>query len=74
MELAILATGIAAFLNETPSYAAAEAETAVELYVCRKHEKELCNLQLQENRLARRREREAAELERRQSRSSRPTP
>lgn len=67
LELAILATGSLKFIEDDPGYAAPEADTARELEVRRRHEKELRNLNLQENRLARRREREAAELERRQT-------
>jgi hypothetical protein len=64
LELAILATGSLQVIEDYPAYAAPEAEMALELQVRRLHEKELRNLQLQENRLARRRERETAELQR----------
>ena len=66
LELAILATGSLKFTEENPSYARPEAEMALELFVRREYEKELRNLHLQEHRLVRRRERETAELERRQ--------
>jgi len=66
-ELAILATGSLKVIQDYPVYAFAEAETTLKLEVRRRHEKELRNLQLQENRLARRRERESAELDRRQA-------
>ncbi len=64
LELAILATGSLEFVADNPSYAEPEAQTALEMHVRRLHEKELRNLQLQENRLVRRRERETAELQR----------
>ena len=67
LELAILATGSLTFMEENPSYAKPDAEMALEMHVRRLHEKELRNLQLQENRLVRRRERETAELQRLQS-------
>ena len=67
LELAILATGALKVIEDNPSYAAPEADTARQLEVRRRHEKELRNLNLQENRLVRRREREAAELDRRQT-------
>jgi hypothetical protein len=67
LELAILATGSEKILEDHPPHAGPEAASALELFVRRTHEKELRNLQLQENRLARRRERETAELERRQA-------
>jgi len=67
LELAILATGSLKFIQDNPGYDSPETDTCRELEVRRRHEKELRNLNLQENRLARRREREAAELERRQT-------
>ena len=68
LELAILATGSLKVLEDAPSgYAEPAADTALQLQVRRRYEKELRNLNLQENRLARRREREAAELDRRQT-------
>jgi hypothetical protein len=67
LELAILATGSLVVSESNPSLAAPDAEMALELYVRRQYEKELRNLHLQENRLARRRERESAELLRLQS-------
>jgi hypothetical protein len=67
LELAILAMGTAKVIEDNPSYAKPEAEMALELAVRRRHEKELRNLQLQENRLARRRERDTVELDRRQT-------
>jgi len=57
-----IATAGAEIVNEEPSYACDEAESNIRLEVCRKHEKELRNLHLQEQRLSRRRERETAEL------------
>ena len=62
LELALLATGRVEFIDQHPNFANRQAETAVEVHVRRSHEKELRNLQLTENRLARRRERETAEL------------
>jgi len=62
LELAIIATASAKLIEENPSYALPEAEMRLELEARRIHEKELRNLHLQENRLARRRERETAEL------------
>ena len=64
LELAILATASLKLIEDIPSYARPEAEMALEVHVRRLHEKELRNLQLQENRLVRRRERETAELQR----------
>ena len=64
LELAILATGSLKLIAENPFLASPHAEMALELEVRRLHEKELRNLHLQENRLARRRERETAELAR----------
>jgi len=62
LEMALLATGRIEFIDQYPHYETRQAETAVEVHVRRLHEKELRNLQLTENRLARRRERETAEL------------
>jgi len=62
IEQAILATGGAGIIQEVPSYACDEAQSNLLLEVRRKHEKELRNLHLQEQRLSRRRERETAEL------------
>ena len=67
LELAILATGSLKVIADVPSYAALEADTNLQLEVRRRYEKELRNLNLQENRLVRRREREALELDRRQT-------
>ena len=64
LEQAIIALGSQHLIEETPSLAEPEAESALILEVRRQHEKELRNLALQENRLTRRRERETAELER----------
>ena len=67
LEMALLATGRLEIIAKHPGSALRQHETAVELGVRRVHEKELRNLQLQENRLARRRERESAELARLQA-------
>lgn len=67
LELTILAMGSLKVIEELPHFAQPEANLALELEVRRRSEKELRNLHLQENRLARRRERESAELERRQA-------
>jgi len=67
LEMALLATGRLEIIEKHPGSALRQHETAVELGVRRLHEKELRNLQLQENRLARRRERESAELARLQA-------
>ncbi len=62
IEQAILALAGAEVVQELPGMACDEAESTLLLEVSRKHEKELRNLHLQENRLTRRRERETAEL------------
>jgi hypothetical protein len=67
LELALLATGRLEFIEQHPANSGRPAETMIELEVRRKYEKELRNLQLLENRLARRRERESAELARLQA-------
>ncbi len=67
LEQAILAIAGAEVVLKRPGMACDEAESALELEARRRHEKELRNLNLQENRLSRRRERETAELERLQS-------
>jgi len=64
IEQSILVTEGANIIAENPIYAAPAAHLALEREVRLRHEKELRNLALQEHRLARRREREAAELER----------
>ena len=64
LEQAIITLGSQQLIEENPSLAEPQAESALILEVRRQHEKELRNLALQENRLTRRREREAAELER----------
>jgi hypothetical protein len=64
LEQAILATGGLDLIEQSPDMAAPEADIILELTVRRHNEKELRNLHLQENRLARRRERETAELRR----------
>jgi len=64
LEQAILATGAPDVIAQSPSLAVPEAHMVLELAIRRAHEKELRNLHLQENRLARRREREVAELNR----------
>jgi len=64
LEQAILTTGAVNAIAENPSLAAPSAHLVLELAIRRLHEKELRNLHLQENRLARRREREVAELNR----------
>ena len=62
LEQSLLAMGRAQFVADNPGYETRQAETMVELHVRHAQEKELRNLQLTENRLARRRERESAEL------------
>ncbi len=63
LELGVIAFGSADIIDTNPDYwSKPENQTKLVLEVRRRHEKELRNLQLQENRLARRREREAAEL------------
>jgi hypothetical protein len=63
LELAIVAIASAAIIEESPdSWSKPENQTLLALEARRRNEKELRNLQLQENRLARRREREASEL------------
>ena len=64
LEQAIIAIGSQQMIEENPALAEPEAESALILEVRRQHEKELRNLALQENRLTRRREREASELDR----------
>lgn len=67
LEQAILATEGAKLTTENPTYAPPEAASVLEREIRLRHEKEFRNLALQENRLARRREREAAELQRLQT-------
>jgi len=63
LELAILALGSAAIIDTNPAHwNKPENQATLALEVRRRNERELRNLQLQENRLARRRERETAEL------------
>jgi hypothetical protein len=63
LELGILALGSAEIIDTNPDYwTKPENQTKLVLEVRRRNEKELRNLALQENRLARRRERETAEL------------
>jgi hypothetical protein len=62
LELGILAMGSAELIDTNAEWAKPENQTKLALEVRRRHEKELRNLALQENRLARRREREMAEL------------
>jgi len=64
LEQAVITLGSQKLIEENPSLAEPEAESALILEVRRQHEKELRNLALQENRLTRRRERETSELER----------
>ena len=64
LEQAVITLGSQKLIAENLSLAEPESESALILEVRRQHEKELRNLHLQENRLTRRREREAAELER----------
>jgi hypothetical protein len=64
LEQAIIALGSLKLIEENSSLAEPNAESALILEVRRQNEKELRNLNLQENRLTRRREREAAELDR----------
>ena len=67
LELAILGLSKSIAIEENPHFANRENEMLLELHARRQNEKELRNLQLNENRLSRRRERETAELERRQA-------
>ncbi len=67
LEQAIVALGSQKLMEENPSLAEPQTESALILEVRRQHEKELRNLALQENRLTRRREREASELDRLQT-------
>ena len=62
LEQAILASDGLNVIEQSPNLASPEADMMLELTVRRRNEKELRNLHLQENRLARRRERETAEL------------
>ena len=62
IEQSILVTEGANIIAENPIYAAPAAHLALEREVRLRHEKELRNLALQEHRLARRREKELAEL------------
>jgi len=62
LEQAILASDSLTVIEQSPNLASPEADMMLELMVRRRNEKELRNLHLQENRLARRRERETAEL------------
>jgi hypothetical protein len=64
LEQVILTIEGAKITAEDPTYADPAAHLALEREVRLRHEKELRNLALQEHRLSRRREREAAELER----------
>ncbi len=67
IEQAILAIAASEVVHERPGMACDEAESALHLEVRRRHEKELRNLNLQENRLSRRLERENAQIERLQA-------
>ena len=63
LELGILAMGSAEIIDTNPDYwTKPENQTKLAIEVRRRNKKELRNLALQENRLARRRERAAAEL------------
>jgi hypothetical protein len=64
IEQSILVTESAKLTAENPTYAPPEAASSLEREIRLRHEKEFRNLALQEHRLARRREREAAELAR----------
>jgi len=64
LEQAILVAEGAKIIEENPTYARPEAASAIEREVRLRNEKEFRNLALQEHRLARRREREVAELRR----------
>ena len=64
IEQSILFTEGANIIAENPIYANPVAHLALEREIRLRHEKEFRNLALQEHRLARRREREAAELQR----------
>ena len=67
LEQVILTIEGAKLIAEDPTYADPATHLALEREVRLRHEKELRNLSLQEHRLSRRREREAAELERLQA-------
>ena len=67
LEQVVLTMEGAKLIAEEPTYADPAAHLALEREVRLRHEKELRNLALQEHRLSRRREREAAELERLQA-------
>jgi len=68
LELAIIAHGSRLLIDSNPDFFTQPGNQAtLALEARRKNEKELRNLQLQENRLSRRRERETAELERLQT-------
>jgi len=64
LEQSILVTAGAKLTAEDPTYAPPEAASTLEREIRLRHEKEFRNLALQEHRLARRREREASELQR----------
>jgi hypothetical protein len=63
LEQAILVIEGAKIIEENPTYAQPEAASTIEREVRLRNEKEFRNLALQEHRLARRREREVAELQ-----------
>lgn len=67
LEMAITSTGRVTALQDFPHLAEPGANASLELFVRRAHEKELHNLHLQENRIARRRDREIASIERYQA-------
>jgi hypothetical protein len=67
LEQAILSLESIQILEKNPHLGSPEAQAALELEARRRHEKELYNLALQENRLTRRRDREIAQLMRLQS-------
>jgi len=68
LEFAVIARGTAAIIESDPTFwNQPENQTDLFLEVRRQNEKELRNLQLQENRLARRCERETAQLQRLQT-------
>jgi hypothetical protein len=67
LELAILALGTPQVIENHPHCAAPEGASALEVLLRRNHEKELRNLSLHENRIARRCDRDIARLERLQA-------
>ena len=62
LEYALIAIGRDKLAQEDPQFVASASPLAVELRIRQAHDKQLRNLQLQENRLVRRREKEMKEL------------